>query len=605
MPLDRSGTVPGTVRLHIRKVEAYGDVPRSAILALSGGPGQATSPFTDQIAYLFRRPLRDRDLIVFDQRGTGRSGLIRCPTLEGLGARLFQVAGAAADCAATLGPKRAFYTTPDSVDDIEAIRRALGVERLTIYAVSYGTKVALAYATRYPQNVDRLVLDSIVDLSGPDVFALDTIAAVPRVLGALCATGCAQITRDPVGDLGALVKKLSTGFIHGPVVKSDGRIHESRLGRLRLFDLLVAGDFDPTLRAGFPAAVRSALANDPAPILRLADRADRLENDTVGSFNTAVFAATQCEEGPLPWSRSSPLASRVAAARARLDQVADSALGPFDRSTALLESQTYELCQLWPNALKEPTFATGPLPNAPALVLAGEEDLRTPVEGARAVAGRLPNATLLTVPRTGHDVLDSELAGCSRRALRNFFDSLPVSQCRPVPPLISPEPIAPTSLSQVQSVGGVGGRTGKTAGAVAMTVRDVAVQTIANGLTSDVFSFPGVGGLRAGRVKFGNNIVRLLGVVYVPGVRVSGLIRFRKRVTGFLRVSGPLAAGGALRIRKDGSLLGRLGGRRVRFLIRNDILPGGGALLSRRTLGRRGDNRVRVHGGARHIHLGR
>jgi pimeloyl-ACP methyl ester carboxylesterase len=581
VPLDRSGAVPGTVRLDIRRLRALRSL-QPPIFALSGGPGQSATPFVNDIAFVFRRPLVTRDLIVFDQRGTGRSGLIRCPTLEGLGARLFRVAGAAADCAETLGPKRSFYTTPVSVEDIEAIRAGIGAEKITLYGVSYGTKVALAYAARYPQHVDRLVLDSVVDVDGPDPFGLDITAAMPRVLARLCAHGCERVTRSAVADLSALVRKLGTGLIHGPLVKPDGRPRVARLGRLRLFDLIVEGDFDPTLRSGLPGAIRSALADDFAPLLRLANRADRVEAETVGQFNSAVFAATQCEEGPLPWDRNTPRNARAEAAKQRLAAVPNAALGPFDRSTLLLESGPFALCTGWPNAPAAPPFATGPLPDVPALILSGKDDLRTPFEGAKLVAAKLPHSKLLNVPDTGHDVLDTEFHSCSRRALVAFFDDRPIADCRHHKRLFAVEPVAPTSIARIATTGGVGGRPGRTAEAVRLTLRDMAVQLTAQLLTGDfTVTFTGIGGLRGGRIAFTFEGVRLSHLVYVPGVNVTGSIKFGKRTTGLFRISGKAASKGALRIQRDGSLRGRLGGRRVHFQIPNDALPGGGALLAR------------------------
>lgn len=598
VPLDRAGAIPGKVRLHVRRLKAR-RARRGAVIALSGGPGQAATPFTEAIADLFGNALRHRDLIVFDQRGTGRSGLLRCPTLEGLGARLFNVAGAAADCAAALGQGHAFYTTRDSVEDIEAVRREIGVERVALYGVSYGTKVALAYAATYPARVERLVLDSVVEPSGPDPFSREIFAALPRVLGQLCARGCEQITNDPTEDLGALVKKLAGGLLRGPLVKTDGSRTRTRLGRIRLLDLLLTGDFDPTLRSGLPAAVRSALAGDAAPILRLADRADRLLREPVGLFNPAVYAATQCEEGPLPWARTAPVSRRAVEAKALFETIPDSALRPFDRIAGYLQSPVVQLCQSWPTAPTEPGPPPRALPDVPALLLAGEDDLRTPLEGTRRVAPGLPHATLLAVPDTGHDVLDSEFAGCSRRALRNFFSNRAIRQCRRRPRLLFPEPIAPTSIAQVPAAGGIRGRRGRTLGAVALTLRDVNVQLIGALFTFDIFQ-PGVGGLRGGRVRFEGSGFRLERVVYVPGVRVSGVVKGERVIRGFLRVSGRAAADGRLKFKRDGSLAGRLGGHRVRLSLPSDAVPGANPFFARTsTIGFASDARTR------NLHLGR
>ena len=83
------------------------------------------------------------------------------------------------------------------MEDIEALRAALGVERVTLIGVSYGTFVAQAYAARYPARVERVLLDSVLDVSAWDPFSLDIFRAVPRVCGrsAAAAAGCSPGTR--------------------------------------------------------------------------------------------------------------------------------------------------------------------------------------------------------------------------------------------------------------------------------------------------------------------------------------------------------------------------------------------------------------------------
>jgi pimeloyl-ACP methyl ester carboxylesterase len=189
VPLDRTGRVAGTIPLHVLRAKARRPpppgTPKSAVVGLAGGPGQSGLPLAEQTFAAIVAGLDTRDLLVFDQRGTGLSGLLRCRTLERrpIGNRIKAVEG----CASSLGAARAFYTTRDSADDIEAVRQAAGVDRVVPYGTSYGTKVALAYAQRYPQRTERLVLDSLVDLDGPDPFSRDTFQAVSRILRDLCA----------------------------------------------------------------------------------------------------------------------------------------------------------------------------------------------------------------------------------------------------------------------------------------------------------------------------------------------------------------------------------------------------------------------------------
>jgi pimeloyl-ACP methyl ester carboxylesterase len=563
VPLERP-TPSGTVSLRVRRVDTRG--PRKgAVIALAGGPGQAATPFAEYVAYTLRRALAGREVVTFDQRGIGRSGQLRCPTLEAVGDDELHTAGAAADCAERIGPRRAFYTTRDSVEDMEAVRRALHVDRIIVYGVSYGTKLALAYAAAYPQHVERLVLDSVVPTYGPDPFLRDNLEAVPRILRALCDARCEGVTQDPAADLAALVSRLGNGLLHGPLVRFDGRPYTARFGRVRLLDILFSGDFDPGLRAAMPAALRSALNGDAAPILRLAHRSSAITNDPISYFNPAVYAATSCEEGPLPWSRSSPMSARFAEAKAMFDPTPDAALGGFDRLTAFIASSPLQLCRLWPSALTEPALKNGPFPAVPALVLSGEDDMRTPLEDAAAVAKQLPRSTFLTVPDVGHSVLDWPNAGCARRALGDFLADRAIVPCRRQKRLIPLDPLAPTSLDQLEPARGVPGKPGRTVAAIVRTLADSGSQIESGLFVGNVFRV-GVTGLRNGRVVLTSYGYGLDELEYVPGVKLSGQLRGRKFSRGFIRVSGRAAARGLLRLR-HGVLSGRLGGKRVRLPI--------------------------------------
>lgn len=158
--LDRAGAVPGSVALSVTRKPATSGTARTAVVALAGGPGQAAVPFSDDFRRLFAGGLATRDLLVFDQRGTGGSGALRCRSLDSDEDSVDEVVEA---CSNELGPARAFYTTAESVADLEELRVAGGYERLVLYGVSYGTKVAQAYASAHPQAVESLILDSVVD----------------------------------------------------------------------------------------------------------------------------------------------------------------------------------------------------------------------------------------------------------------------------------------------------------------------------------------------------------------------------------------------------------------------------------------------------------
>ena len=441
VPLDHSGKVTGAIKLHVERVRARDQaaktgaaattMPHGAIVALAGGPGQPATQFTSDFAFAFGVRDDNRDVVTFDQRGTGRSGLLRCPSVERV-TLLSKYPVAGEQCADRLGAKRGFYTTSDSVDDLEAIRGALGVDKIAIYGASYGTKVALAYAARYPTHVERLILDSVLPLDGPDPLYGDTLAAMDRVERESCGDGC-DFTKDAGGDLETFGKQLETRAAEGYVYDARGKRQLEAIGSTRLFFLMLAGDFAPDLRAALPGAIYSAAHGDPAVLLRLADLNEAQgEPATPEDFAAAVYAATLCEESPLPWAHGTPFDQRPGDAAAAAALRGQSAFMPLG-TAAVLQSDLLALCERWPEATPAPA-KYGPLPDVPTLILEGALDLRTPVEGAQRVAAQLPHTTFVTVPATGHSTLGSDASDCTLNAITRFLkDRTPRARCADPP----------------------------------------------------------------------------------------------------------------------------------------------------------------------------
>lgn len=575
VPLDRSGTLPGKVSLFVKRAAARAKPRRGVVVALAGGPGQsAAAAFSNDSLGALSELRATRDLVVFDQRGTGRSGLLRCPELER--ANILRAGGPASRCAARLGARRARYTSKDTADDLEAIRIALGAPTLSLFGVSYGTRTALSYALRYPTRVDRMALDSVVQADGPDALGADTFAAVPRVLRSLCAgRACDSFTRDPVADVGRLVGRVAAkGPLRGRLVDGRGRPRNATLGRYDLFSTLVAGDFEPTLRRQYPAAVASALRGDATPMLRLNRRAIAVENDDSPprELSPALYAATTCEEAALPWPRGTPFGARRARAAQAVAALARSRFFPFDQATSL-GSDLIDLCSRWPEATADPIPGVGPLPDVPTLLVEGADDLRTPLEAARAVADQLPQARVVTVRGVGHSPIGMDVSRCANGLVPRFFASRAVpTACRDYrrgPPLAR---VAPRSLSSVAPARGERGRSGRAATAVKLTLRDVTddldFATTSRGTSRGV-------GLRSGRYALdgSKNTLSVRDVSFVAGIGISGRIASfgARNQTGRLRVRGPLGTRGALEIH-GGRFIGRLGGERVRGSLQLELL---------------------------------
>jgi pimeloyl-ACP methyl ester carboxylesterase len=581
VPLDRTGAVPGTISLSVQQKLA-GLIPsQSAVLALAGGPGQAALPFASELAKAIAPALTSRDLLVFDQRGTGTSDPLNCPIFNDF--RVLEQAtestfGALVElCALQIGPARGAFTTNESVEDIEAIRHAAGYKKLVLYGTSYGTKVALEYAERYPQHVEALVLDSVVLTTGPEPFDIAKFQAMAPALEELCSNrACAGITSNPLADLARLTAQLRKHELKGVAYDGAGHRHVVSLGEFNLLLILDAGDLNPALRALLPAAVRSALQHDPGPLLRLSLLAEGLipnvpkstpnpeaERTAREEQNNALFFATTCEETPFPWRRAALPATRNEEALSALGAIPSSDFYPFD-ATSALHGGTLPSCESWPDASVAPA-APGPLPNVPTLLLSGAQDLRTPTSNARSVAAQIPDAQLLVVPYTGHSVLGADFSDCSANAVSTFFAGGAIQPCSTSADTFAPTPIAPTALAKVHSPPGLGGRPGRTLTAVLDAIVDLDRQVIAATLQAqrELPSGSSFGGLRGGYARLTSSTAVLRRFSFVAGVQLSGTfpVKNGELQPATISISGPGAASGAVRFAAGKRVTGTLGGR--------------------------------------------
>jgi pimeloyl-ACP methyl ester carboxylesterase len=561
VPLDRSGGVAGSIRLRY----AVSRRPRGGpvLLALSGGPGQPSVASAASFATSLDPMLTRYRLAVLDQRGTGASGALRCPTVQRL--RALEAFGprAVAACAERVGQRRRFYTTADTVLDLDALRGRLGVARMALMGISYGTHVALQYARTFPARTDRLILDSVVGPDGPDPFLLDTYRNLPRVLREGCARdACRGITRDPVGDAAALVARLERGPVAGliPDARAQLRPVSYRSPEEALY-LLIAGDLNPFVQAALPAALAAARHGDDALLLRLR-RAAQGSPTPVGQLSFGLNVTTGCTDGGTPWPLSTPLDGRRALGEAALAAVPPADYAPFDAAT-VFESSYGDDCALWPqDSVRAPS--TAPLPDVPALVLGGGMDLRTPVQNAIATAALLPRSTVVRLAGAGHDVLDSDVTGCAQRALSRFAADRPVGRpCAGKDNAFPPVPLPPRGLAVYRSAAGVPGRRGRIVSAVLETVQDAELAMLQNLLGGENAAG---GGLRGGsyRASATGAAIILRRYSYLAGLRLTGRLSLRSGFpTGVLEVAG--RGSGRLTFLGQRGVRGTLDGRAVRY----------------------------------------
>jgi pimeloyl-ACP methyl ester carboxylesterase len=401
VPLDHSGQVGGRLDLRVAAADDT-RAPNGVLVLLTGGPGQPGVPFIGRLARILGPMISGYRLVMFDQRGTGGDAL-QCPALQrAMGQSDLRVppAEAVRDCGDAVGSKRRFFSTADTVADLDLLRGALGAAKLTLDGVSYGTFVAERYALAHPDRVDRLVLDSVVPHDALIMLPVDNMQATARVLRAVCQQrSCAS---DPADDLAAVVRS-----------RGDGP---------ELLDTLVTlSVVDPSF-PGVPEALRAARRGQPVQLDRLVTAVRQGSAASAAELSQGLHASTLCVDIPAPWgSSSTPVRGRAAALRRAAAQLPAAELFPFDRATAS-GNGIAQTCLAWPPTPSPPAPApNAKLPPVPTLLLAGDRDLSTPLAWAQSEARLAPRGRLVVIPGSGHSVQSRASSELARRAVTDFL----------------------------------------------------------------------------------------------------------------------------------------------------------------------------------------
>ena len=378
------------------------------LFLLAGGPGMGATALYGNAAPAFGRIHRNRDIVLVDQRGTGGSNALNCPTddLEMMSATPAQLTDEALRCLKSLSTHAdvGYYTTSVAVRDLDSVRAALGYERINLYGGSYGTRVAEHYLRRYPTHTRSVILDGVVapeQILGPDT-ALDAENALLSVF-ARCArdTACRQHFGDPAETYRALRKSLAAKPV--PVTLPDpangtprtiefGPMHLAMVLRLSIYNSEQAALLPISLQLAQQSGNFTPLAGQFLMTLRTFD-----EIASYGMHNSVV-----CTEDV-------PFFGTVKIDRAKLETTF---LG------AVQVDALQSICQLWPRGLLDADLHAPLHSDVPVLLLSGGNDPVTPPANGEKVKAGLPNSLHLVLPDLGHGQLG---APCMDRVMADFI----------------------------------------------------------------------------------------------------------------------------------------------------------------------------------------
>lgn len=408
-PLDPAAPQGRQIDVHVAVLPALARNKKpDPVFLLAGGPGQSAIGLAATAENLFARMLNRRDVVLIDQRGVGRSAPLACddlPASAALASRLDNdgVARFVAACRDMLqklphGDLRQ-YTTTIAMQDIDAVRAALGAERINVIGGSYGTRAALEYARQFPQRVRRLVLDGVAppDMVLPATFSSDGQAALDAVFAACEAdAGCRgrhpQLRERWRAFAATLPRPMAlthplTGAVESVTVTRDLLAAQVRLPL-----------YTPAFAAALPAAMERMMRGDLGPLLAMSlGMSARRESQLAMGMHFSVICA---EDMP------------------RLAQAGEVPGPDFGTQFADLYAR---VCADWPRGTVPPDFYRVPTLPAAALVLSGGADPVTPPRhGERITKALGASARHVVVAQAGHGVM---ALPCMRDVLFRFVDA--------------------------------------------------------------------------------------------------------------------------------------------------------------------------------------
>ncbi|MBI5291236.1 MAG: alpha/beta fold hydrolase [Chloroflexi bacterium] len=409
---NRAAAAGRTINLRIAVLPAISRSPApDPLFFLAGGPGQAATESFVELRVAFDKINRMRDIVLVDQRGTGGSNPLHCQASPDDPESLDDAALSRwlAACLQQLPGDPKLYTTSIAMDDLDAVRAALGYNQINLYGVSYGTRAALAYLRQYPQRVRAVVLDGVVpsDIALGLDAARDAQHALDLIFQRCAAdSACAAAFPSLPGEFQSLLETLQANpprvTVRHPFSGVPTTIALTRstvAGTVRLLS------YTAETAALLPLLIHNAQSRQD--YTELAAQAMMLQGQLNNSLSPGMAYSVQCAE-------DAPFLDAAEAARANASAYLQN----------LLTDGLGQVCALWPRGDIPADFKQPVSSNVPVLLLSGEADPVTPPDNAAHAAATLPNSLQLVAPGQGHNVV---YRGCIPKVMTAFVESGSVS----------------------------------------------------------------------------------------------------------------------------------------------------------------------------------
>ena len=426
----RVGKIPIAFELYPRRERSKPSL--GTIVAVEGGPGYSTTDSRDYFLDLFRPLMDRRELLLVDNRGTGKSGAIKCEPLQSYRGSYVDAVG---KCGHQLGDTADLYGTANAADDLLQVMDHLEIDKIDLYGDSYGTFFAQTFAIRHSDRLRSLVLDAAYFVAGKDPFYTDTNRAIEDAFSYACRRSppCANRPGNTLDRIERLTERLRRKPIVGQAPDADGRIRKVKLRVGGLIYLLTDAATSPTIYRELDAAMRAVFRKRPyrRPLLRLARETFYTGGAApVRSYSEGLYVAVACNDYPQAYDMNASFEQRRKEYRRTLQQMkreSPNVFHPFTIKEWVTSPVSYfRTCLKWPQPGRpDPPVPPNPVfPDTPTLVLNGDLDSLTSPEGAKETAAAFPNSTYVEVKNMVHVSALADFNRCASSIVRRFVRTL-------------------------------------------------------------------------------------------------------------------------------------------------------------------------------------
>ncbi|GAA5139104.1 alpha/beta hydrolase [Thalassotalea piscium] len=360
---------------------------KEPLMFLAGGPGQAAAEIAASLRQGFTQVRKTRDLILVDQRGTGKSNPLQCEEVDDVD----PYASIPEDldvedikqCLAQFEGDLSQFNTENAIRDFDAVRAALGYEKIAIYGGSYGTRAGLVFMRMFPDSLSAVVLDSVGPIEVPIGTFGQSSARSFNMLIQHCMeeATCKQAYPNLAQEFATVMERLSEKPITTTITHPRlGTPTEFVISRLKFVSTLRMQLYTVEMRTMVPLVVHQAFLGNFAPLAGLT----AMQDSSMGMYVGLLFNIVCNEDVP-----------RISDEMWRKD-----ADNNFGQDASHLAWKT--VCPVWPQYRLNETFYQPVTTNVPTLIISGDVDPVTPPSNGEYSDKSLPNSKHLILKNSGH-----------------------------------------------------------------------------------------------------------------------------------------------------------------------------------------------------------